>query len=243
MAETAVQECLKAAGLPQFNSDHAFTVATLLTDLGDFDQAEFFIARFQQLVPPSNVPSIAPVAMRTRLLMGRKPSDLESQLDRLIGDYIREVEPIAASLRDSEKAGLYVRIAALYDLAQRPDSAIEWYRRAAEVNPSVITNLARLLGQQGQKRDAVQLCRQAFEKNPDAQFVHLASELLIEGQADAEAIAAAQPMFDAAMAAFPNDPNLLISVGNVIDRSPGGYKRPWRSTSEGGRWNRTTCWC
>jgi tetratricopeptide (TPR) repeat protein len=118
------------------------------------------------------------------------------------------------------RATIYVRIASLFQLAGRPDAAIEWYRKAIEFDQNTVTQLARALSQQNQKQEAVQLCGESFAKTKNIGLVYVLADILTHGTPDSQAFAVADPIFQAAIQAFPKDAILMTGIGNCLARQP-----------------------
>ncbi len=222
-AETLRQDArtfyLKAATMPESGQLELFSAANFFISDKDFAQTERLINRWEQLQDFSVVPNAGPVALRVKLENARNAPDRAERITRLIDGFRKSAESTAI-LTPAAQANVYVRIASLYTLADQIDAALPWFRKAVELDETTAGNLISALGQQEQKAEAVELCRQIFESSKNVELIFALSNALVTGTKDVAAFDAAESLFQEALAAYPKDSRLPMAIGNCLASHP-----------------------
>ncbi len=219
LLENAKAQYLQASNMPNVTAGDRFMIAEFFVRQRDIQQAELFVSRYEESLSDSLVPSAGPVALRIQLQQIQHLPDRDDRISKLIDDYIAKAQSLGA-LAAPTQAALFVRIASLYELAGRSQSAVEWYRKSSNVDPKTLSQLVRALGEQNQKREAVELCRQAFDRDKDVELIYVLADVLMDGTPDDEAFAASNTLFQSAIQAFPKDAKLMLGFGNCLARQP-----------------------
>jgi predicted Zn-dependent protease len=220
LRQMALEALGRASQSSRLNVDQLLLIALGLINLESWDQAEKTIQILSDRLQSETVPNPSPLALRISLWQGRGEAEVSERAEPLLLDFIKQLEASDARLNDLQRARLYVQIASIWDLIERPQQAIEWYQKAANLNPTMLSSLIDALVRSQQKKNALEVCQQAFQTKPSLELVELLSSILITGRTTPEEFAVAEPLLQLAREKFPNDVTVIGNLANIRSCQP-----------------------
>jgi tetratricopeptide (TPR) repeat protein len=217
----ALESLARASQFGRLENDQLLMLAMGLIDLESWDQAERTIERLVAGLETQKLPNPSPIALKISLWQRRGEENVAERAEPMVTEFIEKLDAVLPLLDDLQKARIFVQVASIWEMLKKPDLAIEWFRKAAGLNPDLLATMTTALVRDGQKKSALEVCQQAFEAGPSVQLVSLFSYVLITGRTSDEEFALAEPMIKAAQEKFSNDVTVLGSLANIRSVQPG----------------------
>jgi tetratricopeptide (TPR) repeat protein len=123
---------------------------------------------------------------------------------------------------DSERAKIYRGLGDIYLGLADPEHkaedlrrAEEWFRRTMAIQPERFDLVASIVARQGRFAEVVQICGSAAKTDDTAKPAMVLASTLVEANAKAADLEAAEPLIAGALERFPQDYKLLYAAGLV----------------------------
>lgn len=121
----------------------------------------------------------------------------------------------APDLTDAKKLEIQVAAANIFSQVGLYEQAEAWHRKLFEQDPRFYSLLASTLMKQGKTTAAVELCLQFTRDAETARPAAVLASVLAAGQPSPMDLALADDVLTRALARYPEDVDLLFSIGNV----------------------------
>ncbi|MHB8974107.1 MAG: tetratricopeptide repeat protein [Pirellulaceae bacterium] len=199
----------------QQQADYTGALVEFLLRQRDYEEAERQITQLSKSSPNN----LAVVRLQARLL---KATGRESEIAAIL-------EPVAAqqltTLREKStdtpdtiskaEGQLTLTMGGIYAAADQYAAAEPWLRQAVEKMPTAYGSLAGCLAAQKRVEEGMQLCLDAAKNDPSTKPILTLASLLVLGTASTEDFQRAEPPLSAALAAHPDDAQLIAAVADV----------------------------
>ncbi len=204
---------VRAAEAADVRNIHLFAVTEFFIEERDWDQAEYYLAKVQNLTTRSVAETAPAVALAARL-MHRRGADSDNSID-FVEDFGRKFELEVQNLPARSRAQARWAVAEILDSIEARERALEWRRKAVVDNPDLRPGLALKLAEAGQFEQAISECTNAYQESGETFFVTAIADILISNNAPPEFYKIADPLFETALATDSDNANLLVSVANA----------------------------
>jgi len=204
--DDASRKLIQLAGADK--ADPAYTVALIEYQLrhGMGDSATKWVKSLREAEPDS----FRTLSVTARWLKAQKRSGkIEEQVE-----YFAKIRR-KKTQNPAQEEQLAQAIGQIYTQVGLHAQALRWFQELYDNNPKQYLPVATSLAAQGKIREAVQLCIEKAEDDETPQAAIILASVLGTSKPSPEDVALAKPVFDKALAEFPDHQSLLFSLALV----------------------------
>ena len=205
--EAARQQYLKLVTRERANPADVSVYINLLLRHDLFDEAEEWLKKLESLRPDD----LRAAALRAGWLRGKGQADkIEPLLEPLAEKVVK-----ALPKNSPEETRFLFDLGNLYSSLDQHKAAERWYRRLVAVRPKAYLPLVQCLAEQGRRKEAIELCREAAKTDASPLPAIAAATALLAGKPSAEDFALAEPLLSKAAADHKDRADMLSALANV----------------------------